>query len=95
MAVLSQDRINEKLDELEGWNYKDGQICKEYELNNFKDALLFVNKVGDAAELLNHHPDIFIHSWNKVKIIISTHSAGGVTEKDFILAHKIEKLSNG
>jgi 4a-hydroxytetrahydrobiopterin dehydratase len=95
MAVLSSDRINTKLDELEGWNLKDEQICKEYELNNFKEALDFVNKVGDAAEMLNHHPDIFIHSWNKVQITISTHSEGGITEKDFILAHKIEKLSNG
>lgn len=94
MAVLSPDKINTKLDELEGWNLKDEQICKEYELNNFKEALDFVNKVGDAAEMLNHHPDIFIHSWNKVQITISTHSESGVTEKDFILAHKIEKLSD-
>ena len=95
MAVLSSDRINTKLDELEGWNLKNEQICKEYELNNFREALDFVNKVGDAAEMLNHHPNIFIHSWNKVQITISTHSEGGVTEKDFILAHKIEKISNG
>ena len=95
MAVLSPDKINSKLDELDGWNFKDEQICKEYELSNFKDALDFVNKVGEAAEVLNHHPDIFIHSWNKVKITISTHSEGGVTEKDFILAHRIEKLNNG
>lgn len=95
MAVLSPEKINSKLDELEGWNYKDEQICKEYEMNNFKDALDFVNKIGEAAEMLNHHPDIFIHSWNKVKITISTHSESGVTEKDFILAHRIEKLSNG
>ena len=95
MAILSPDRINSKLDELEGWNLKDEQICKEYELNNFKDALDFVNNIGAAAELLNHHPDIFIHSWNKVMISISTHSEHGVTEKDFILAHKIEKLNNG
>jgi len=95
MSVLSPDKINTKLDELEGWNYKDEQICKEYELNNFKDALEFVNRAGTAAEMLNHHPDIFIHSWNKVMISISTHSEHGVTERDFILAHKIEKLSNG
>ncbi|MEJ2194855.1 MAG: 4a-hydroxytetrahydrobiopterin dehydratase, partial [Ignavibacteriaceae bacterium] len=76
---------------LQGWNYKDRQIGKLYELNNFKEALNFVNKIGEAAEEMNHHPDIFIHSWNKVKITISTHSEGGVTEKDFILANKIEK----
>ena len=54
----------------------------------------FACKIGEAAEYINHHPDIFIHSWNKVKITISTHSEGGVTEKDFILAGKVEKLNN-
>jgi 4a-hydroxytetrahydrobiopterin dehydratase len=83
--------LDNKLADLQGWNYKDRQIGKLYELNNFKEALNFVNKIGEAAEEMNHHPDIFIHSWNKVKITISTHSEGGVTEKDFILANKIEK----
>ena len=94
MAVLSSEKINVKLENLSGWNDKNNHIGKEYELNNFKDALDFVNKIGEAAETLNHHPDIFMHSWNKVKITISTHSEKGVTEKDFILAHRIENLSN-
>ena len=94
MPLIKSMEINNKLSDLEGWNYKDHHIGKLFELSNFKDALNFVNKIGDAAEEMNHHPDIFIHSWNKVKVTISTHSEGGVTEKDFILAHKIEKALN-
>jgi 4a-hydroxytetrahydrobiopterin dehydratase len=94
MNVLSTDEIDNRLAGLTGWNYKDHHICKEYELNNFEDALVFVNKLGEAAEHMNHHPDIFIHSWNKVNLTITTHSEGGVTEKDFILAKKIERISN-
>ena len=91
MAKLKSMEIDSKLSDLPGWNYKDKHIGKVYELSNFREALDFVDKIGEAAEDMNHHPDIFIHSWNKVKITISTHSEGGVTEKDFILANKIEK----
>ena len=92
MKVLSENEINEKLKEIPGWVFRDNSIGKEYQLKDFKDALSFVNKIGDEAEKMDHHPDIFIHSWNKVKITISTHSAGGVTENDFNLAKKIERL---
>jgi 4a-hydroxytetrahydrobiopterin dehydratase len=51
-----------------------------------------VNRIGDEAEKMDHHPDIFIHSWNKVKITISTHNDGGVTQNDFNLAKKIAEL---
>ena len=91
MPLIKSMELDSKLADLQGWNYKDHHIGKLYELNNFKEALNFVNKIGEAAEDMNHHPDIFIHSWNKVKITLCTHSESGVTEKDFILAHKIEK----
>ena len=94
MPLLKSMEIDRKLSDLPAWNYKDKCIGKVYELSNFREALDFVVKIGKAAESMNHHPDIFIHSWNKVKITISTHSEGGVTEKDFILAGKIEKLKN-
>ena len=61
-------------------------------MKDFKSALEFVNKVGAEAESMDHHPDILMHSWNKVKISVSTHSEGGVTEKDFKLAGKIEGI---
>ncbi len=93
MNVLSQQEIDEKLKEISGWKFNDNAIKKEFQLKDFKSALIFVNKIGDEAERMDHHPDMFLHSWNKVKITISTHSAGGVTQNDFNLAKKIEEIS--
>ncbi len=93
MALLSSHEIMNKLKYADNWNFDNDQISSDYQFKDFKEALSFVNKVGDEAEKLNHHPDIFLHSWNKVKITTSTHSEGGVTEKDFKLASIIDKLS--
>ncbi|MFZ0455223.1 MAG: 4a-hydroxytetrahydrobiopterin dehydratase [Ignavibacteriaceae bacterium] len=93
MAVLSETDRKEKLNQLNGWQYQNNQIEKEYSLKDFKSALSFVNKLGEEAEKMDHHPDINIHSYNKVKITLSTHSEGGVTGKDFNLAEKIENLN--
>lgn len=92
MKILNDSQIKEKLSGLKGWEFKNNQIGKEYELKDFKEALGFVNKVGERAEEMDHHPDIFLHDWNKVKITVSTHSAGGITENDFKLAGKIETI---
>ena len=92
MNVLNKKEIEEKLNAITGWEFKNSQIGKEFELKDFKSALQFVNSIGAEAEEMDHHPDIFIHSWNKVKITVSTHSAGGVTENDFKLAKKIEEI---
>lgn len=92
MALLTESEILKKTGSMKEWSYSDKQIGKEYKLADFKSALAFVNKVGNVAEGMNHHPDILMHSWNKVKISISTHSEGGVTNKDFQLAQKIESL---
>ena len=92
MKVLDQSEIDQKLTALKGWEFKNNLIGKDYELNDFKEALGFVNKIGDKAEQMDHHPDIFLHDWNKVKITVSTHSAGGVTENDFKLAEMIENI---
>jgi len=90
MKVLDEKEIHTKLKEIIGWEFNNNQIGKEFEMKDFKSALQFVNKVGEEAENMDHHPDIFLHSWNKVKITVSTHSAGGITENDFKLAAKIE-----
>ena len=92
MQVLDKSKIIEKLVSLKGWTFQNNQIGKEYELKDFKEALGFVNKIGERAEQMDHHPDIFIHDWNKVRITVSTHSAGGVTENDFKLAERIENI---
>lgn len=93
MAVLSINEIEKKLNNLSGWKFSSNHIEKTFQMKDFKAALKFINELGDKAEEMNHHPDIFLHSWNNVKITISTHDEGGVTEKDFILASKINGLS--
>lgn len=90
MSLLNKDSIENHLKVLSNWDYSNNQIEKEFLFKDFIEAIAFVNSVGLEAEKINHHPDILIHSWNKVKISISTHSEGGVTEKDFQLAEKIE-----
>lgn len=92
MTLLSKDEIKKKLSSLTGWIQEGNQIVKLFQFKDFVSALEFVNKAGSKAEEMNHHPDIFIHSWNKVKITISTHSEGGITIKDFQLAEKIEGI---
>jgi len=92
MTLLTQDEIANNLSSLSGWMRDGNEIAKQFQFKDFVGALSFVNKAGAEAEKINHHPDIFIHSWNKVKITISTHSEGGITKKDFQLAEKIEGL---
>jgi 4a-hydroxytetrahydrobiopterin dehydratase len=92
MKVLNENEVKEKLNELNGWSHADKLIEKTFELKDFASALAFTIKVGIEAEKSDHHPDILIHSWNKVKISLSTHSEGGVTEKDLKLAALVDKI---
>lgn len=94
MTILSSQEIETKLKILPGWSTENDQLSKEFQLKDFITALAFVIKIGAAAEAMNHHPDIHIHSWNKVRFTLSTHSVGGVTDLDFSLAQKIEELEN-
>lgn len=93
MDLLSENERNAKLKELKDWNFLNDHIEKEFKLKDFRSALNFINKIGEEAEKINHHPDIFLHSYNKVKITLSTHSAGGVTKNDLNLAKKIDGFS--
>ncbi|WP_337864501.1 4a-hydroxytetrahydrobiopterin dehydratase [Ignavibacterium sp.] len=91
MTALTNQQITENLKSLTNWVYVNNSISKEFLFNDFIDAMSFVNSVALEAEKIDHHPNILIYGWNRVKINISTHSAGGVTEKDFQLAHIIEE----
>ena len=93
MQRLTENLIKNKLGELKGWELEKDTILKEFELKNFSDALAFIVKIGIEAEKMDHHPDLFLHGWNKVKVTLSTHSAGGITENDFNLAQQIEKIN--
>lgn len=91
MTALTNQQILDQLKSLNNWIYVNNSISKEFEFKDFIQAMAFVNSVSLEAEKMDHHPDILIYGWNKVKINISTHSAGGVTENDFQLAKKIEE----
>lgn len=74
------------------WNKQSEKITKEFTFNNFKEALSFVNQVGELAEEMDHHPDILLHSYKKVSISLTSHNEGKVTDKDHELASKIDAL---
>jgi 4a-hydroxytetrahydrobiopterin dehydratase len=99
MAPLSDADIDARLAELPGWERSDARppapaaITREWKLGDFAQALAFVNRVGEAAEAANHHPDILLHSWNRVRLTLSTHSDGGLTDSDFSLARKVDELA--
>ncbi len=93
MQQLNDNIISEKLDKMNGWNFEKNSILKEFVLKDFADALGFIVKIGIEAEKMDHHPDLLLHGWNKVKVIFSTHSAGGVTENDFNLAQQIDRIN--
>jgi 4a-hydroxytetrahydrobiopterin dehydratase len=88
---LNEDQIAEKLARIPAWSRQGDSIIRNYKFANFKEAMEFVNRVAEEAESLNHHPDILIHDWNNVRLSLSTHSAGRLTEKDFILAERIDQ----
>ena len=84
----------ERLTDLPGWSREGEAITKTYKLRDFTSAMAFVNDVADIAESANHHPDIDIR-WNRVRLTLSTHSAGGLTELDLDVADRIERVFGG
>lgn len=91
MPLLTKDQIAGKLQLLKGWSLHAKEIRKTFEFQDFVHAMGFVNSVALLAEKANHHPDIDVR-WNKVTLTLSTHSAGGLTEKDIALAEQINQL---
>ena len=87
---LSSGEIQNKLKALNGWQWVDNALKKQYVFESFMPAIRFVNRVAELAEAVDHHPDITIH-YRKVTMGLSTHSAGGLTQKDFALAEKIDE----
>jgi 4a-hydroxytetrahydrobiopterin dehydratase len=94
MPPLSDDEVRTGLAKLSGWERRDDEIEKVFELPSFPDAIAFVTRIGFLAEKAEHHPDLDIR-WRKVRVALSTHSEGGITEKDFALAGEIEAVAGG
>ena len=91
MATLSDDEIAARLSETE-WERDENAIARDFKFADFAQALEFVNRVGGLAEELDHHPDILLHGWNRVRLTVTTHSEGGLTANDFELARRVDAL---
>jgi 4a-hydroxytetrahydrobiopterin dehydratase len=92
MATLGDDEIEQHLAALPEWQREGDAIARELKFDDFRAAVAFVNEVAEAAEAANHHPDILIHGWNKVRLTLSTHSEGGLTQADFMMAARLDEL---
>ncbi|MBI2929014.1 MAG: 4a-hydroxytetrahydrobiopterin dehydratase [Verrucomicrobia bacterium] len=93
MAKLTSSQIKRALAALSQWSRSRSVITRTYEFDDFVQAMTFVNKVARLAEKAQHHPDIDIR-WNKVTLALTTHDAGGLTEKDFELAGKCDRMGS-
>jgi 4a-hydroxytetrahydrobiopterin dehydratase len=89
--LLSDADVNNALGSLPGWAREGDAIVKQFELPTFPHAIAFVTRVGFFAEQANHHPDLDIR-WRTVRVLLSTHDSGGITEKDVSLANEIESI---
>ncbi len=92
MAALADAEIQERLAAVADWHAEQETIVRDFTFADFAAAIAFVNSVAELAEAANHHPDILLHGWNKVRLTLSTHSEGGLTDADFRLAAQIDGL---
>ena len=93
MELLSDSEIDSRLAELDGWDRDGETIVKTFELADFVGSVEFIDRVVEPAEEMGHHPDLNV-SWNKVRVSITTHAAGGLTANDFELAKRIEGVAS-
>ncbi|HTQ50611.1 MAG TPA: 4a-hydroxytetrahydrobiopterin dehydratase [Candidatus Acidoferrales bacterium] len=91
MSKLNASKIKSALVAVPEWTKKGANISRTYPFKDFPAAIRFVNAVAELAEAAWHHPDIDIR-WNKVTLTLTTHDAGGLTKKDFVLAQKFDRL---
>lgn len=92
MGLLDDHAIETGLEHLGGWIRQGNEIRRTFEFDSFQPAIDFVNRVAEAAEAADHHPDIDIR-YSRVTLALSTHSAGGLTKRDFALAERIDGLA--
>ena len=92
MALLSDEQLRQELRNLGDWTQQDKAIVRQFEFTDFKAAMEFVNRIADAAESANHHPDITIN-YNKVTLLLTSHDSGGVSDRDARMAKKINEVA--
>jgi 4a-hydroxytetrahydrobiopterin dehydratase len=93
VALLTGEEIDGALAKLSRWERDGDAIVSDRKLEDFAAAIEFVDRVAELAEAANHHPDLLVHGWNNVRLTLSTHSEGGLTEADFRLAGQIEVIA--
>ena len=91
MGTLTDHELDQRLAD-SPWRREGQKLVREWKLKDFNQAISFVNLIAGEAESANHHPDILVHGWNKVRLELSTHSEGGLTEADLALAAAIDAL---
>src|ERR1041385_5905708 len=91
-ATYNDTQIEEKLRDLPGWWFEAGWIRRHYKTDGWPTTLMLVKTIGFLAEAAYHHPDLSV-TWGKITVKLSTHSAGGITDKDFLLARQIESVA--
>ncbi len=91
-ACLTTGEIQKMTSDVPHWALRDSAIQREFLFGDFRSAIEFVNRVADLSEEEDHHPDIFV-SYNKVRLVFSTHKAGGLSLKDFDMARKVDLLA--
>jgi 4a-hydroxytetrahydrobiopterin dehydratase len=92
MPVLTPAELDSALAGLDGWEQRDGALRKRYSFADFAAALAYANRVGEAAEAADHHPDLLVQ-WGSVEVSWVSHSDGGITEKDVAMARQSDELS--
>jgi 4a-hydroxytetrahydrobiopterin dehydratase len=93
MALLSDEEIGTRL-QGSAWRREGDEIVRDVKLADFAEAMRLVNAVAAEAEAANHHPDILVHGWNKVRLSVTNHAQGGLTDADFALARRIDALTD-
>ena len=91
MPRLTDEQVKQRMAALDGWSLDGSEIRKSYSFADFRAAIHFVQQVADLAEEADHHPDILIN-YDRVTLSLSTHSEGGLTDKDMDLARRIDRL---
>jgi 4a-hydroxytetrahydrobiopterin dehydratase len=89
--LLNDDEIESRL-KRSPWERERDELVREWRFDSFAEAIEFVNAVAEVAEDSNQHPDIYVHGWNKVKLSLTTPAAGGLTEDDFSMALKLDRI---
>ncbi len=92
---LGDAEIEERLRALPQWHRDGDAITRRVKLKDFRQAKAFVDQVADIANEMDHHPDIHLENWNQVRLVLSTHSVGGLSDNDFAVAERIERAVKG